>query len=59
MDHVKFLRSSRLEVFYKKGIPKNFAKVTGKYMCQILFFGEVTVLGLQWKLRRKCFLKEP
>ena len=47
MDHVKFLRNSRLEVFYKKGIPKNFAKFTGKYMCQILFFGEVAVLGLQ------------
>ena len=31
------VRSSRPVVFYKKGVPKNFAKFTGKYLCQNLF----------------------
>ena len=31
-------RSSRLEVFFKKGVLKNFAKFTGKHLCQSLFF---------------------
>ena len=34
---IKFLRSSRPEVFYKKGVLRNFAKVTGKNLCQSLF----------------------
>ena len=29
------------EVFYKKGILKNFAKFTGKHLCQSLFFNKV------------------
>ena len=29
------------EVFYKKGVLKNFAKFTGKYLCQSLFFNKV------------------
>ena len=33
-------RSSRPEVFYKKGVLKNFAKLTGKYLCQSLFFNK-------------------
>ena len=32
----------RPEVFYKKGIIKNFAKFTGKHLCQSLFFNKVT-----------------
>ena len=31
-------RSSRPEVFCKKGILRNFAKFTGKHLCQSLFF---------------------
>ena len=31
-------RSSRPEVFYKKGILRNFARFTGKNQCQSLFF---------------------
>ena len=31
-------RSSRPEVFYKKCILRNFAKFTGKHLCQGLFF---------------------
>ena len=32
------LRSSRLEVSYKKGVHRKFAKFTGKHLCQSLFF---------------------
>ena len=31
-------RSSHPEVFCKKGVPRNFAKLTGKHLCQGLFF---------------------
>ena len=34
-------RSSRPEVFCKKGVLKNFAKFTGKHLCQRLFFNKV------------------
>ena len=37
----QMIRSSRLEVFFKKGVPTNFAKLTGKHMCQSLFFNDV------------------
>ena len=32
------IRSSRPDVFCKKGILRNFAKFTGKHLCQNLFF---------------------
>ena len=38
------VRSSRLEVFCRKGVLKNFAKFTRKSLCQILFFSKVTGL---------------
>ena len=38
------LRSSRLEVFWKKGVLRNFAKFTGKHLCQSLFFNNVAGL---------------
>ena len=34
-------RSSRLDVVYKKGLLKNFAKFTGKHLCQSPFFNRV------------------
>ena len=34
-------RSSRPEVFCEKGVLRNFAKVTGKHLCQSLFFNNV------------------
>ena len=37
-------RSSRPEVFCKKGIIKNFTKFTGKHLCQRLFFNKVAGL---------------
>ena len=33
--------SSRPEVFCKKGVLRNFAKFTGKHLCQGLFFNKV------------------
>ena len=36
-------RSSRLEVFCRKGVLGNFAKFTGKDMCQGLFFNKETL----------------
>ena len=37
-------KSSRPEVFCKKGIFRNFAKFTGKQLCQSLFFNKVAGL---------------
>ena len=34
-------RSSRPEVFCKEGVDKNFAKFTGKHLCQTQVFDEV------------------
>ena len=38
---------SRPEVFCKKGVLRNFAKFTGKDLCQSLFFNEVAGVSLQ------------
>ena len=35
-------RSSRLDVFCRIGVFRNFAKFTGKHLCQSLFFNEET-----------------
>ena len=35
------VRSSHPEVFCKKGVLRNFAKFTGKHLCQSLFFNKV------------------
>ena len=36
LDHGSNNRSSRPELFCKKGVLKDFAKITGKYLCQSL-----------------------
>ena len=46
-DYEHRLRSSRPELFCKKGDLKNFTKFTGKNLCQSLFFNNVAGLGLQ------------
>ena len=38
-------RSSRPEVFCKKGVLRNFTKFTGKHLCQRLFFNKVSGKG--------------
>ena len=47
-------RSSRPEVFCKKGVLKNFAKFAGKHLCQSLFFNEVA--GLRPFIEHRCWL---
>ena len=37
-------RSSHPDVFCKKGVLENFAKFTGKYLCQSLFLNKVAGL---------------
>ena len=37
----KIIKNSRQEVFCKKGVLRNFAKFTGKHLCQSLFFNKL------------------
>ena len=50
---------SRLEVFCKKGVLKNLAKLTGKHLCWSLFFNKVAGLRLATLLKKRlqhwCF----
>ena len=52
-------RSSRPEVFFKKGVLRNFAKFTGKHLCYRLFFNKVVGLKpatlLKKRVWHKCF----
>ena len=43
MANVTTIRSSHQKCFIKKGIRKNFAKFTGKHLCQSLFFNKIVV----------------
>ena len=49
------------EMFYKKGVLKSFAKLTGKRQCQSLFFNKVTGLRpracyfIKKRLWQMCF----
>ena len=38
-----WVRSSRLDVFYKKGVPRNLAKITGKHLSQSFFLIKLQV----------------
>ena len=38
-------RSSRPDVFCKKGVLRNFTKFKGKHMCQSLYFNKVAGLS--------------
>ena len=52
-------RSCRPELFCKKGVLRNFAKFTGKHLCQGLFFNKVAGLRpatlLKKRLWHRCF----
>ena len=52
-------KTSRPEVFCKKGVLENFVKFTGKHLCYSLFFNKVAGLSLQFyykkKLWHRCF----
>ena len=44
------------EVFYKKGVFKNFAKFTGKHLCESPVFNKVTGLRpVKKRLSHRCF----
>ena len=52
-------RRSRCEVFCKKGVPKNFKKITRKHLCWSLFFNKVAGLRpetlLKKRVQQRCF----
>ena len=59
-DSDSCFRNGRPEVFCKKGVLGNFAKLTGKHLCQSLFFNKVAGLCpaatlLKKRLWQKCF----
>ena len=58
-DSDSFFRSSRPDVFHKKGVLRNFAKSTRKHLCQSFFFNKVAGLRpatlLKKTLWHRCF----
>ena len=52
-------RSSHRRCSVRKGVLRNFAKFTGKHLCQSLFFNKVAGLRpttlLKKRLRQRCF----
>ena len=60
-QHIRGLsnRNSHPEVFSKKGVLKNFIKLTGERLCQSLFFNKVACLEpatlLKKRLWHRCF----
>ena len=55
LDFNKLSRSSRQEVFCKKDVLRNFAKFTGKHLCQSFFFNKVAGLRLAALLKKKLW----
>ena len=53
------VRSSFPEVFYRKGVLRNFSKLTGKHLFQSLFFNKVAGVRpetlLKKRLWHRCF----
>ena len=52
-DEKSTVRSSHLRYSMKKGVLRNFAKFTGKHLCQSLFFKPATLL--KKRLWYRCF----
>ena len=59
LNILRYLQKQSPEMFYKKDVLRNFAKFTGKYLCQSLFFIKSAVLRSAnlWKKRlwHRCF----
>ena len=49
-------KSSPPDVFCKKGVLRNFAEFTGKYLCQSLFFNKVAGLRPETLLKKRLTL---
>ena len=49
-------RTSHPEVFCKKGVLENFAKFTGKHLCQSLFFNKIAGLRPLTLLKKRLWL---
>ena len=49
------IRSSRPELFCKKGVLGNFAKLTEKHLCQSLFFNKVTGLTPEVEISKDTY----
>ena len=54
MQSLAFVRAKKqpAEVFYKKGVLKNFTKLTGKYLCQSLLINKAPAHRLQLYQKR-------
>ena len=52
---MNLIRSSCPEVFCKKGVLSNFAKFTGKNLCQSLFFNKVAGLRSATSLKKRLW----
>ena len=52
-------KSSRREVFYRKGVLTNFTKFIGKHLCQSLFFNKVAGLRPVFSVNFVKFLRTP
>ena len=50
--------SGRAEVFYEKGVLRNFTEFTGKQLCQSVFFNKVAALALACKFIKKDTLAQ-
>ena len=54
-NYLNELRSSRPEVFCEKGVLRNFAKFTGKHLCQGLFLMKLQASGA---VAQRCSVKK-
>ena len=57
-DQLSLSRSSHRRCFVRKGVLRNFVKLTGKQLCKSLYFNKVAcrlVTLLKKRLRQRCF----
>ena len=51
--YLLLIRKQTPEVFCRKGVLRNFAKFTGKYLCHSLFFNKVACLRPATLLKKR------
>ena len=52
-DVVNYDRSSHRRCSVRKGVPRHFAKFTGKHLCHSLFFNKITCMKLATLLKKR------